>query len=119
MRKNAICYRCGHNNCRAGKPPYNSNSCQFVAPCRIQGCAQGSPKKRPEKIRLEDTTYKIVRRHINTLASIQSSLISLTEEIKRLDTLLEKESVPQHLLVRRSRPKLPSNLNHSEELKSS
>lgn len=80
--------------------------------------AQGSPKKRPEKIRLEDATYKIVRRHINTLASIQSSLISLTEEIKRLDTLLEKESVPQHLLVRRSRPKLPSNLNHSEELKS-
>ncbi|KAJ8032361.1 hypothetical protein HOLleu_25872 [Holothuria leucospilota] len=42
MRKNAICYRCGHNNCKAGKPPYNSNSCQFVAPCRIQGCGSDS-----------------------------------------------------------------------------
>ncbi|XP_063962448.1 uncharacterized protein LOC135155912 [Lytechinus pictus] len=42
MRKNGICYRCGHNNCVAGKPPHDQNSCQFVAPCRVQTCGSDS-----------------------------------------------------------------------------
>ncbi|PIK49506.1 hypothetical protein BSL78_13611 [Apostichopus japonicus] len=42
MRKNNICYRCGHNNCIAGKSPFDLNSCQFVAPCRIAACGSDS-----------------------------------------------------------------------------
>ena len=38
MRKNNICFHCGHNNCVAGKPPHDHNSRQFVAPCRFETC---------------------------------------------------------------------------------
>ncbi|XP_071950886.1 uncharacterized protein [Antedon mediterranea] len=38
MKKNRICFRCGHNNCSAGKPPYDKNSCQFAAPCGTPSC---------------------------------------------------------------------------------
>eukprot|EP00057_Strongylocentrotus_purpuratus_P005403 XP_003730892.1 PREDICTED: uncharacterized protein LOC100888831 [Strongylocentrotus purpuratus] len=38
MRKHSICNRCGHNNCGAGKPPYDLSSCQFVSPCSIRTC---------------------------------------------------------------------------------
>lgn len=38
MKGNNICFRCGHNNCIAGKSPCDRNACQFVAPCRTESC---------------------------------------------------------------------------------
>lgn len=38
MKTNNICQRCGHNNCVAGKYPYNYDNCQFVSPCQIPTC---------------------------------------------------------------------------------
>ena len=38
MKKHNICHRCGHNNCRAGKPPFDLSSCQFPSPCKVQTC---------------------------------------------------------------------------------
>ncbi|PIK43785.1 hypothetical protein BSL78_19349 [Apostichopus japonicus] len=41
MRKNNICYRCGHT-LHSWKSPFDLNSCQFVAPCRIAACGSDS-----------------------------------------------------------------------------
>ena len=38
MKEHGFCSRCGHNNCVAGKPPYDHSRCQYIAPCRIQTC---------------------------------------------------------------------------------
>ncbi|XP_072019604.1 uncharacterized protein [Amphiura filiformis] len=38
MKESGICFRCGHDNCSAGKAPHDTNSCQFAAPCRIPTC---------------------------------------------------------------------------------
>ncbi|XP_011670916.2 uncharacterized protein LOC100893156 [Strongylocentrotus purpuratus] len=38
MKANGVCFRCGHNDCIAGKPPHDRNKCQFRAPCRFQTC---------------------------------------------------------------------------------
>ncbi|XP_063971215.1 uncharacterized protein LOC135157940 [Lytechinus pictus] len=38
MKSNNICFRCGHNNCISGKPPYDHSKCQFRSPCRVQMC---------------------------------------------------------------------------------
>lgn len=38
MKKHNVCSRCGHDNCIAGKPPYDHSACQFVRPCGIKSC---------------------------------------------------------------------------------
>ena len=38
MEQNNICTRCGHNNCAAGRPPFEHKSCQFPFPCKIYTC---------------------------------------------------------------------------------
>ena len=35
MRTHHICQRCGHNNCVAGKYPFDCDNCQFFTPCQI------------------------------------------------------------------------------------
>lgn len=38
MNKNGICHRCGHNNCAAGKPPFDPQNCEFIKPCQVPTC---------------------------------------------------------------------------------
>ena len=38
MKKHGICSRCGHNNCVAGKSPYDVSSCKYASPCTIKTC---------------------------------------------------------------------------------
>ena len=38
MNTHEICHRCGHNNCVAGKHPFNYDDCQFIANCQIPTC---------------------------------------------------------------------------------
>ena len=40
MKTNAICFRCGHNNCVAGKHPFRHDDCQFIAKCQVQTCGR-------------------------------------------------------------------------------
>lgn len=42
MKKHNICSRCGHNNCIAGKTPYDHGACQFIRPCSIKTCGDDS-----------------------------------------------------------------------------
>ncbi|XP_071509981.1 uncharacterized protein [Diadema antillarum] len=42
MKKNDICSRCGHDNCPAGKSPYDHKLCQFASPCKVQSCGDDS-----------------------------------------------------------------------------
>ena len=34
-----ICHRCGHDNCPAGKPPFNHGQCEFYTPCSVPMCS--------------------------------------------------------------------------------
>ncbi|KAJ8049607.1 hypothetical protein HOLleu_02419 [Holothuria leucospilota] len=82
---------------------------------------QKSPKKQkePDHIRLDKDTYKKVKEHSAVLIQLQSTLISLTTEIKRLDNQLTTGTVPRHLQVQRNLPKLPGSLHCTEELRDS
>lgn len=70
---------------------------------RIQP-GQKSPKKqqqKPDQIRLNNDTYKKVKQHSAVLIQLQTTIISLTTEIKRLDRQLTTDTVPKHLQVQR------------------
>ena len=77
---------------------------------------QSTPaNKRPTKvdrIHLEKDTYNKVRGHADTLKALQSKVIALIQEISQVDNA---QSVPYQLRVRRDPPRLPGQLNHSEE----
>ncbi|KAJ8026464.1 hypothetical protein HOLleu_31286 [Holothuria leucospilota] len=74
---------------------------------------------KPDQIRLNNDTYKKVKQHSAVLIQLQSTIISLTTEIKRLDRQLTTDTVPKHLQVQRNLPKLPGSLSCSEELRDS
>ena len=42
MNTHEICHRCGHNNCVAGKHPFNHDDCQFIANCQIPTCGMNT-----------------------------------------------------------------------------
>ena len=42
MNSHGICHRCGHNNCVAGKHPFNYDDCQFIANCQIPTCGMNT-----------------------------------------------------------------------------
>ena len=42
MNTHEICHRCGHNNCVAGKHPFNYDDCQFIANCQIPTCGMNT-----------------------------------------------------------------------------
>ena len=42
MNSHGICHRCGHNNCVAGKHPFNYEDCQFIANCQIPTCGMNT-----------------------------------------------------------------------------
>ena len=42
MNANGICHRCGHNNCKAGKRPYNHEECEFIRDCQIPTCGRNT-----------------------------------------------------------------------------
>ena len=37
-----LCHRCGHNNCVAGKHPFNYEDCQFIENCQIPTCGMNT-----------------------------------------------------------------------------
>ena len=76
-------------------------------------CGQPSPaKKRPNRIYLEEPTYQKVRSHAETLKELQANVIALTKTITQVD---DTSSQVNQLKVRRDPPRLPGDLNHSEE----
>ncbi|KAJ8034575.1 hypothetical protein HOLleu_21472 [Holothuria leucospilota] len=84
---------------------------------RIQPGQKSPSRKKSERIRLENDTFKKIKSHSAPFTKIQATLISLTSEIKRLDHQLEKGNIPKHLQVQRNIPELPGSLACSEELR--
>ncbi|PIK62093.1 hypothetical protein BSL78_00976 [Apostichopus japonicus] len=77
-------------------------------------CGQKTPtKKNDTRIQLQEDTYKKVKSHAETLKGLQSNLITLTTEISRIDG--DKNATYHQLKVQRNPPRLPAQLNHSEE----
>ena len=42
MNTHLICHRCGHDNCVAGKHPFNYEDCQFITNCQIRTCGMNT-----------------------------------------------------------------------------
>ncbi|PIK51999.1 hypothetical protein BSL78_11111 [Apostichopus japonicus] len=77
-------------------------------------CGQRTPTKRNDtRIKLQEDTHKKVKSHAVTLKGLQSNLITLTTEISRIDG--DKNATYHQIKVQRNPPRLPAQLNHSEE----
>ncbi|PIK56558.1 hypothetical protein BSL78_06526 [Apostichopus japonicus] len=70
-------------------------------------------KRNDSRIKLQEDTYKKVKSHAETLKGLQFNLITLTKEISRIDG--DKNATYDQLKVQRNPPRLPVQLNHSEE----
>ena len=42
MRRHGICFRCGHDNCAAGQPPFNHTKCSHASACKTPSCGKTS-----------------------------------------------------------------------------
>ncbi|KAJ8048969.1 hypothetical protein HOLleu_01497 [Holothuria leucospilota] len=100
-------------------PVYKDDSDLESSSKARQESPKGENLKNDTRIRLEDDSYKRVKHHLAPLTKIQSTVIGLTNEIKKLGSDLAEGRIPTHLLVPRSLPKLPGCLACSEELRDS
>ncbi|KAJ8044733.1 hypothetical protein HOLleu_07564 [Holothuria leucospilota] len=98
-------------------PVYKDDSDLESSPKARQESPKGENLKNDTQIRLEDDSYKRVKHHLAPLTKIQSTVIGLTNEIKKMDNDLAEGRIPTHLRVSKSLPKLPGYLSCSEELR--
>ncbi|KAJ8042663.1 hypothetical protein HOLleu_09478 [Holothuria leucospilota] len=100
-------------------PVYKDDSDLESSPKARQESHKGEHLKNDTRIRLEDDSYKRVKYHLAPLTKIQSTVIGLTNEIKKLESDLAEGRIPTHLRVSRSLPRLPGYLSCSGELRDS
>ncbi|PIK50242.1 hypothetical protein BSL78_12897 [Apostichopus japonicus] len=89
----------------ATAPHYYALLCRVGKELLLKGTTTGPNCKR---IPTEE-----VKSHAETLKGLQSNLITLTTEISRIDG--DKNATYHQLKVQRNPPRLPAQLNHSEE----
>ncbi|KAJ8047790.1 hypothetical protein HOLleu_06888 [Holothuria leucospilota] len=72
-------------------PVYKDDSDLESSPKARQESCKGEHLKNDTRIRLEDHSYKRVKHHLAPLTKIQSTVISLTNEIKNWTAIWPKE----------------------------
>jgi len=85
-------------------------------PCGQKRLIPTKTKTTGDRITLLPPSYKLVKDNAETLKGLQAAVIHLTTDIKRLDTDIEKNTVPKHLRVYKNHPRLPRFLNPTPEL---